>query len=338
MTVSTTHVINSFEGDGSTTSFNFTFQCQKVEDVQVTVDDDVIASGITVTLNANQKLAPGGNVTFDTAPIDEIVVEVERVIAQLQNVGFTNESKVDTVKLEFTFDRMVMMLQEAAARTQGQVGAQGPAGPTGASGDVTGPVSVTDGALALWNGTGGNVLEEGPLPTNEGDIVKVVGGVWAASAAAATFPSGTIVLWDTNLASIPTGWAAMDGGSVTINGVVKTTLDTRGKYLMCAAVSDTGSSGYTGATVRAGTVSGTKTHQHGQGGAVTVDYNSAYGTVSSGLGFATSGGGVSAAVYGTLAFTPAAHNHSGSLSGSVQANTEAERPIEAALLLIVKVD
>jgi len=337
MTVSTTHVNNSFLGDGVATVFNFTFQVQKVEDIQVAVDDDVVVDGISILLNANQKLAPGGNVTFDAAPDDEIIVNIERVTEQVQNSGFTLEGKIDTAKLEFTFDRMVMMLQEAASRTQGQIGPQGPAGPTGPAGNIAGPASSTNNALAIWNGGGGNVLKNGPEPVNNGDVLKVVGGVWAAAAAAATFPSGTIILWDTNLAAIPTGWAAMDGQTVTINGVSKVTLDTRGKYLMCAAVADSGSSGYTGATVRPGTVSGTKTHQHAQGGAVTNSYDYATGSISSGAVLAGSGG-FAAAQNGTISFTPAPHSHSASLSGNVQANTEDQRPIEAALLLIVKVD
>lgn len=338
MTVSTTHIENEFTADGSQTVFNFTFHTLSTDHIEVYKDDVLQVAGFTKTLNANQEQSPGGNVTFTVAPALNAEILIQRVTPITQAVAFTGESRLNTEALETALDKTVLLLQEAAARTQGPTGATGATGAQGPSGDIGGPVSSTDGAIPLWDGALGNLLQEGLAPGNDGDTIQVVAGAWAVVAAVADIPSGTIVLWDTNLAAVPSGWEPMDGRTVTINGLSKVTLDTRGKYVLAAAEADTGSSGYTGATVRPGTIAGTKTHTHGNSGTVTVAGTTASGSVSSAGIAVASGGAGTAAIQGTLNFTGNNHAHVASISGSTQANAESVRPIECALLLIVKVD
>ncbi|MBS2008249.1 MAG: hypothetical protein JST01_14470 [Cyanobacteria bacterium SZAS TMP-1] len=337
MTVSTTHVKNSYVGDGSQTSFGMTFQMLKPEWLAVEVNGSAIITGFTVSMNPDQKLAPGGTLVFSIAPSLGADVEITRSTPITQPAEFTSEQKINTLNLEFYLDKLTMIAQESAASTQGPAGPTGPQGPKGDAGSLTGPVSSTNGAIAVFNGTGGNLVKNGPAPANNGDTIKVVGGVWTAVSAAGTFPSGSIILWDTNMAAIPAGWAAMDGSNVVINGVTKTTVDTRGKYVLAAAVSDSGSSGYTGSTVRPGTTAGVKTHQHAQGGTVTVNGASATGTISS-TAQGSSSGVLTNMRYGTASFNPTPHAHSATIAGNTQSSAEDQRPIETALLLVIKVD
>ncbi len=139
------------------------------------------------------------------------------------------------------------------------------------------------------------------------------------------------------MVAIPTGWAHCNGQTVTINGVSRVTPDTRGKYVLGASTDDTGSSGYTGSTVRPGTISGTKTHDHANGGGADVSIAALSGTVTT-TSFGAAAGAFGLAVSGTYSLSIANHNHTATLTGSTQASTESARPIEAALLVIIKVD
>lgn len=61
------------------------------------------------------------------------------------------------------------------------------------AGDVVGPASATDGALAVFDGTTGKLLKVGP----------------------AAFPAGGIIMWSGTVASIPAGWALCNGANGT---------------------------------------------------------------------------------------------------------------------------
>lgn len=337
MTVSTTHVKNSYVGDGSRTSFDMTFQMLKPEWLAVEVNGSAILSGFTVSMNPDQKLAPGGNLVFAVAPSLGADVEITRSTPITQPAEFTSEQKINTLNLEFYLDKLTMIAQESAASTQGPAGPTGPQGPKGDAGSLTGPGSSTNGAIAVFNGTGGNLVKNGPEPANNGDTLKVVGGAWAAVSSAVAEASGFMKFWDTTIGPIPSGWAHCNGQTVTINGSPYTTVDSRGKYLLCASTDDTGSSGYTGSSVRPGTTAGVKTHQHAQAGTVTVNGASATGTISS-TAQGSSSGVLTNMRYGTASFNPTPHAHSATIAGNTQSSAEDQRPIETALLLVIKVD
>lgn len=342
MTVSTTHISNTFTGDGSTKLFNFTFHAQSESDIVVTVDGVIQVGGYTVKLNSNQEQAPGGWITFTTAPADEAEGEIERQTPIVQGLGFDLDSKIDTKKLTGALDRIVLMLQEAKLRNQGPQGVAGPTGPQGPGGDMTGPGSpVTAGSLAVFDGTTGALLAEGPAPV-DGAILKGSDGQWIADSQIIDLPSGLISLWDTNMAAIPVGWEPMDGRTVTINGISKVTPDTRGKYIVAAAQSDTDSSGFTGSTVRSGTVGGTKVHTHPIGsGVVTIQNASPTGIATSSSSAYVPGEGAASGSFapsGTFPVSGLTHNHNAVLSGNTQANQEAVRPIGISLICIIKVD
>lgn len=338
MTVSTTHIENSFTADGTQTTFNFTFQVQEGSTVQVFVDGAIVTVGFSVQVNSNQRISPGGNVVFTAPPANLKQIKAKRKTPLTQTADFLRDSILNTEKLEYVFDRQTMLLQEAMYANQGQVGPQGPPGPQGPAGTMSGPGTSINNALAVYNGNTGSSLKQGPVPLNDGDTIKVSGGQWVAAASSgASLPSGSMMLWDTNMAAIPTGWAPMDGRTVTINGVSKVTIDTRGKYLLCAAQADAGSSGYTGATVRPGTVAGTKSHVHDQGGSVVIGAAGSNDSIGA-TGIAVGAGPYAGSAVASAYLVPGSHSHAGGLSGSVQNNSEDQRPIEVALLIIVKVD
>lgn len=332
MTVSTTHIENNFVGDGSTTVFNFTFQVQSAAHVQVRRGGVLqTPPGFTVSINQNQETSPGGKVTFTVAPTNGQTVSAKRATVLTQDVDFPLESKLNTKNVEKVLDKLTMLLQEASANTKGEKGDQGVPGIQGPPGEVDGPASSTNNALAVWNGTGGNTLKNGPAPINNGDTIVASGGQWIATAAAGSnIPSGAQILWDTDLAAIPTGWEPCDGRTVTINGVSKVTKDTRGKYLLAAAIDDTGSIGYTGATVRPGVVGGTKTHNH--------SFSVGFTTANSSPGSNVSVNNGSSILIGVKSNAALTHNHTGTVAGNTSASSEAARPLGISVLVIVKVD
>lgn len=331
MTVSTTHIENNFTGDGSTTVFNFTFQVQSAAHVQVKKGGVLQVTGFTVSINQNQETNPGGKVTFVVAPTNGQAVNARRATTLTQDVDFPLESKLNTKNVERVLDKLTMLLQEASANTKGEQGEQGVPGVQGPPGEVDGPTTSTNNALAVWNGTGGNALKNGPSPTNNGDTIVASGGQWVATAAAgSSVPSGAQILWDTDLAAIPSGWEPCDGRTVTINGVSKVTKDTRGKYLLAAAEDDTGSIGYTGVTVRPGVISGTKTHSHA--------FSAGFTTNASAPGSNTSINNGSSVLIGVKSNASLSHQHTGSVSGNTSANNELARPLGISFLVIVKVD
>lgn len=339
MTVTTTHTENTFTPNGSQTVFSFTFTVIDATHIEVSIDGVVKSPSLyTVTL-AQSRI--GGTVTFATAPTGT-TGKIKRVTPKTQLMSLLQEAKLDSEALELAVDKLVLIMQEVAVGVTGPPGPQGPQGPPGQNGQMTGPASSTDGAIVIWNGTSGTTVKNGPAPTPNGSILKVVNGAWAASAASAAIPSGLVALWpfDPAVVAIPTGWALCNGQTVMINGVPRATPDSRGKYLLCAAVDDTDSSGYTGSTVRPGQIAGTKTHQHGQGGTISIGATFVTGSVTvSPEGFLVNGGTqAQVGADGTYSINTNAHNHSASISGNTQDNTESTRPIEVGLLLIIKVD
>lgn len=331
MTLSTTHIENSFTGNGSQTAFNFTFQVQSSSQVQVKLGGVIQTGGFTTVINSNQNLSPGGTVTFAVAPASMVAGNLKRVTTPTQVVGFTQESKVNTEKVELVLDKLMMLLQEASANTKGDQGEQGVPGVQGPPGEVGGPDTSINNALAVWNGVGGDALKNGPAPTNNGDTIVASGGQWVATAAAgSSIPSGLQAFWNTNVGPVPTGWQPMDGRTVTINGDPYVTEDTRGKYLMCGATDDTGSAGFIGATVRPGASGGTKTHTH--------TYSGGGSTGSTNPGSNTSINNGSSVLIGVKSNAGLSHVHSYSYTGTTAANAEASRPISIAELMIIKVD
>ncbi len=96
-------------------------------------------------------------------------------------------------------------------------------------GDVAGPASATDRALALYSGTTGKVIKDGPALGSSGDVLTSNGaGADPTFQTSASFPSGTSMLFQQTAA--PTGWTKqtthnnksirLQTGTVTTGGAV----------------------------------------------------------------------------------------------------------------------
>lgn len=110
MTVTTTAVFNDYAGDGTTTAFALLAYCQTAEQVEALVDDVVQSSaGYTVTGLGD---AGGVTVTFDTAPADDTVVRVRRVLPLTQETDTVNNETILQDVLDAAFDRGVMLSQQ----------------------------------------------------------------------------------------------------------------------------------------------------------------------------------------------------------------------------------
>lgn len=118
MSVSITTNLDRANGDGSTTIFNFTFRVFDANTVKVfTIDVNFIAtevtSGITKNLNAS---GIGGNVTFDTAPADNLEVLIVREMPFDQPTDFSADANFPEADIEKTDDKAMLHIQELEER------------------------------------------------------------------------------------------------------------------------------------------------------------------------------------------------------------------------------
>jgi len=112
MTVSTTTVLNTYSGDGSTVAFPLNAYCQSADQVRVYVDDVEISDALfTVT---GVRAAGGVTVTFDTAPADDTVVVVRRILPLTQGVDTQNNEVTYQQVFDDALDRAVMIDQQVA--------------------------------------------------------------------------------------------------------------------------------------------------------------------------------------------------------------------------------
>jgi hypothetical protein len=114
VTGTTTEV--SYTGNGSTTVFSFPFKAMDNAWVKVFRDGAAQSSGFTVTRNTNQDSAPGGSVTFTTAPANGVAVRLERAIPLTQESLWQPYAPFKAKTLEGQLDRGVMLTQQVDAR------------------------------------------------------------------------------------------------------------------------------------------------------------------------------------------------------------------------------
>lgn len=116
MTVQNTIVKNVYVGNGSTTVFPFTFECNKAEHIQAFVKDAVgnISSTTNFKVNLDQK-----NVTYPNTgePLpDGYKLIILRQLPLQQLLNLLNQGPFYAEDIEETFDEVVMMLQQMTER------------------------------------------------------------------------------------------------------------------------------------------------------------------------------------------------------------------------------
>lgn len=117
MISSTIRRAGPFVGTGIETHFPFAFKVFDATDVEVTHtdaagEDDILASGYVVTLNADQEASPGGYVTTtDPLPTDEKITLTSDVIEE-QPMQLTNGGGFFPSVLNDSADRSVILIQQ----------------------------------------------------------------------------------------------------------------------------------------------------------------------------------------------------------------------------------
>ena len=133
-------------------------------------------------------------------------------------------------------------------------------------GDVLGPVSATSNALALYDGTSGKLIKNGPAPGTAGNIIVSNGTTWASQAFPAVSGSVTatatgsigngnfVVLNSDGTVSIVSGTRPGAGSPVSVSNMQRPTVaydSTNQRVLLVYTISDSS------LRCRVGTVSGT---------------------------------------------------------------------------------
>ncbi len=107
-------------GNGAVASFSFNFKTYDPADIEVYEDGVLSIATITVTLNTDQNLNPGGAATYATPPINGLRILIKRVLPLDQPADFDAYSGFPTTVNERALDRSVQVAQqesEEASRT-----------------------------------------------------------------------------------------------------------------------------------------------------------------------------------------------------------------------------
>lgn len=109
MSVSNQETVYIYTGNGVTVTFAYSCQVQKLEDLDVYLDNVVITSGITI--NGIGSLT-GGSVTFSVAPASGVEVRVERAIELERTTDYQQNGDFLSRIVNPDFDRLWMALQQ----------------------------------------------------------------------------------------------------------------------------------------------------------------------------------------------------------------------------------
>ena len=104
-----------YEGDGSTTEFNFTFTIFDETDVDIYAEDTLLTEGYTI-----QKEEQGGKVIFDTAPTSGTIITIYRNLELKRTTNFQEVGPFRTSKVNLEFDYQLAcmeQLQDLISRT-----------------------------------------------------------------------------------------------------------------------------------------------------------------------------------------------------------------------------
>ena len=190
MTVSTTNNYVTATGNGSSTVFPYTFRMLDVSHMVVTVDNVVVTSGYSVSINTN---GVGGNVTFSVAPANLAEIILERSVPITQGLDLEIEEQLPEGEIEDAYDKLTVICQQLQDQLDraftlsivdsigvslqlpapvagyglfwnddgdALISSPGTPGPQGNPGSMTGPASATVGNLPTFANTAGSVLQD----------------------------------------------------------------------------------------------------------------------------------------------------------------------------------
>jgi hypothetical protein len=119
MTISSTTVRNSYNGDGSTTTFSYTFKIFANSDLQVIIRNNTTATETVKTLTTHYTItgagsASGGSVIFTAGniPASGETVVLRRAVPQTQAIDYIANDPFPAESHEEGLDRAMMTLQQ----------------------------------------------------------------------------------------------------------------------------------------------------------------------------------------------------------------------------------
>ena len=119
MTISSTTVKNSYNGDGSTTTFSYTFKIFANSDLQVIIRNNTTATETVKTLTTHYTVtgvgsASGGSVIFTAGniPASGETVVLRRAVPQTQAIDYIANDPFPAESHEEGLDRAMMTLQQ----------------------------------------------------------------------------------------------------------------------------------------------------------------------------------------------------------------------------------
>ncbi len=103
-------------GDGVTTTFAFVFTSVYDSTIQVIVDETQLQENIDYTLENITEF--GGEVEFFVAPVDQSAITIQRFTPLVQQVDLEPFSEFPADTIEWSYDRIIRILQEFSAGVQ----------------------------------------------------------------------------------------------------------------------------------------------------------------------------------------------------------------------------
>jgi hypothetical protein len=117
MTLSSTTVAHSFAGNGSTTSFSYTFRCYTDAEIKVILVVDSTGAGTTKTLTTHYSVSKdsdydGGTVTMVTAPASGETLWLIANPSHTQSTDLVASGSFNAETLEARLDRIQLQLND----------------------------------------------------------------------------------------------------------------------------------------------------------------------------------------------------------------------------------
>ena len=161
MAVPTVSIRVNYEGDGVTTDFVFGFYVPKPEYMAVLYRDPDTGNprertDFTVVLNSDQENAPGGILTFDTAPADGELGVIYRFVPYQQQTSYTPYDPFRAKSHEAALDFLEFQIQQIKEIADRAV-VSDPIVPEGA---ITLPV-WSPGRHLVWSNTNAGLMTSG---------------------------------------------------------------------------------------------------------------------------------------------------------------------------------
>lgn len=109
MTVSTTIATNEYVGNGSITTYEYTFVAYDTSHVKVEIDGAEATAGVLIDANSNNV---GGLVTLDAAPADGAEIVIRREVPVTQELDLVRYGRFPAENIERALDEGVMIDQQ----------------------------------------------------------------------------------------------------------------------------------------------------------------------------------------------------------------------------------